>query len=590
MREIRGSDRSDRQHVTSRECQALFGFWRATVMGHHGSTRRLPGNVGGYFFADTGDGRRRHRPLGEVRRTLLALLDRTELTDDERTVIRLYYGLDGLPLPYASKSSPDIAGGRDESSPRGTCRAGIAKVARCVTPRPLSGDIRRRRTVDPLSEPWFRSQVRPDERGGVVARAWVRAMAQCDGPHGPPTVDALRRWYEVSGVADPILRPEEATATTDRHRRRNRRPNSNARHRAAALMEIALYEEVRSFTGLARVRVPQLPVPNPGPPELNRLPETVTHPLLLALTTEDLSPDELVAAAAVLQDLAVNGVDVSGSTALLLRCLRPRIHDMTGLRLERLAVSVSYVAATQGNPFIALEWLGVFLSRVGVTDRTFTVMVNTMEAAALGGYHRLAAETDQLFDRLSSAWDIPPHQIPFVERFEAEQQRLAARAFRLDHLGRHQLRRDDVGRAVVSLQRSVDEACRSARMAERVLSDRSTFPTIALDGKAGEHGGDLTSTWLLAAAACIVEPLDRLHALAGDQSNGDAAARTGGVDRSSGAGLRSSLPIDITGVAAAARVAHSALRDYDGPLDCNRFRGWHDQVGAVTGRVLATVD
>ncbi len=542
----------------------MFAFWRATVMGHRGPSRTLPAAVAGYFFTDADRPAARHVPLGAVRRSLLSLLDRTELTDDERTVIRLYYGLDGLPLPYSSTSSPDIAAGRDESSPRGTCRSGIAKVARHLVHHPLA-DVPERGVVDPLAEPWFQTQVLPDRRRAVVARAWVRAMSQCDGPHGPPTAAALRHWYELCGYADPDLQEATPAGAGRGHTPRRRRPNTNARHRAAALMEIALYEEVRSQIQPARVRIAQLPAPRSGPPDSKRLPETVTHPLLTALLTEDLSPDDLVAAAAILEDLAVNGVDVSGRTTLFLRHVRPRVHYIAGQRLERLAVSMSYVAAVQGNPFLALEWLGIFLSRVGITDRTFTVMVNTIEAAAEGGYHDLAVRADRLFDRLSLQWDIPGHQIPLVEQFEAEQQRLAARAYRLERLGRAQIRRGDLGRATTSLQRSVAVASRSARMAERVLTDRSTFPTIELDGKAGEHGGDLTWPWALAAAACIVEPLEHLH--------------TGGMARDSGADLIEP-----------ARFARSLLDGYEGPLDCNRYRLWYRHIDTVTTRVLATAD
>ena len=445
-------------------------------------------------------------------------------------------------------------------------------MARHVAPRPLS-DVARRGVVDPLTQPWFRNQVRPDGRRDVVARAWVRAMSQCDGPHGPPTVDALTRWYEVCGLADPDLIRATSPVPQDGGRRNVRRPNANACHRAVALMEIALYEEIRSISHPAITRVSQLPVPYPAPPDSALLPETVTHPLLLALATEDLSPDDLVAAAAVLQDLAVNGVDVSGRTVLLLRYLRPKIQYLTGLRLERLAVSVSYVAATQGNPFLALEWLGVFLSRVGITDRTFTVMVNTIEAAALGGYHQLAARADQLFGHLAIRWDVPDHQIAYVEHVEAEQQRLAARAYRLERLGREQALRGDIGRAAASLQRSVAVAARSAAMAERVLSDRRTFPVVELDGKAGNHGGDLTWSWALAAAACIVEPLDRLH------------------DRPDRADLGPSISslVDVANLAGPARAARALLDEYDGPLDCTRFRTWHDRIDTVTNRVLATV-
>lgn len=565
--------------VTTRECQALFAYWRSTVMGHRRASQKLTAHIAGYFFTGSPPSGVGHRPLGEVRRSLLTLLDRADLTDDERTVIRLYCGLDGLPLPFASKSTPDIAGGRDESSPRGTCWAGIAKIAPHVAARPLAA-VPERGVVDPLTEPWFQARVRPSERRSVVARAWVRAMSQCDGPHGPPTVAALVHWYGLSGYADPDLQQAASIPSTVADTG-HPRPNTNARHRAAALMEIALYEEVRALPEPTRVAVPHLPAPHPGPADSRRLPETVTHPLLMALLTDDLSPDDLVAAAAVLQDRAVNGIDVSGRTTLFLRYLRPRIHDLSGYQLERLAVSMSYVAATQGNPFLALEWLGVFLSRVGITDRTFTVMVNTIEAAAEGGYHGLAVRADRFFGQLRMEWRVPAHQVPFVEHFEAEQQRLAARAYRLERLGRAQARMGDTGRAAQSLQRSVAVASRSSRMAEQVLVDRSTFPTIELDGKAGGHGGDLTWSWALAAAACIVEPLDQLHA--GLTGSRDDQATEAQVDLTVGS------QITAAELAAPARLARSLLDDYEGPLGCTRYRTWYEQIDAVTARVLATV-
>ena len=96
---------------------------------------------------------------------------------------------------------------------------------------------------------------------------------------------------------------------------------------------------------------------------------------------------------------------------------------------------------------------------------------------------------------------------------------------------------------------------------------------VELDGKAGNHGGDLTWSWALAAAACIVEPLDRLH------------------DRPDRADLGPSISslVDVANLAGPARAARALLDEYDGPLDCTRFRTWHDRIDTVTNRVLATV-
>ncbi len=541
-------------------------------MGHRGPARLLPPAVAGYFFIrpaaeQSAPGAEPavigHRPLGVVRRDLLRLLDRAELTDEERSVIRLYHGLDGLPLPYASNSGADISGGRHESSPRATCRAGIAKIARDVDPRPLDA-APERPVVDPVREPWFRDRIAPDRRVDVVARAFVRAMSGCDGPYGPPTVAALTRWYSLCGYADPDLQRSTAPPTA---RATRARPNGNARNRAAALMEIALHEEVHALARPARYRV-AVPAPHVASPDTCRLPETVTHPLLAALLNEKLSPDDLVDAGTVLQNLALNGTDVSGQTALFLRCVRPRLRHLDGHRLERLAVSISYIAATRGNPFLALEWLGAFVGRVGITDRTFTVLVNTIEAAAFGGFHGLAQRVDVLFTLLQHQWDIPPDQIPFVEHFEADQQHMAARAYRLEQLGRHQAACGDHRRAVTSYRQSISAALDAARKAEQVLADRRTFPAVELYGKEGLHGGDLTWPWALAALACIVEPLDRLQA--------EVADRPAEAD----------LAADVVRPAAYAR---ALLDDYEGPLDCARYRNWHERVDSVTSKVLVAL-
>ena len=387
------------------ECRALFAYWRAAVMGSVTSHRPLPASVGGYVFAPPSDPGATPwpLPLGEVRRSLLRLLDRVDLADEERSVVELYYGLHGLPLPFASQRSPDLAAGRDESTPRNTCRAAMTKLAAHVFPRDV-GPTPVRPPVNPILEPWFRSRVSGrDAKVAVIGRAYARALAQCDGPHAGPTVGALAKWYADCGYARADLLPAQPASGP--------RPNRNALNRAAALMEVALYEEVApvgevALGGRRRLRHAP-PIPSSSSLELVRRPELVTHPDLARLVDSELSPRALRRAAAVLQDEALDGADVTGLLALLLRHLRPRLHELGPFELERVAVSVSYVATAQANPFLALEWLGHFLDRCGVTDRTFTVLVNTSEAASGAGYHQLATASDRLFRHLRNSWEIP---------------------------------------------------------------------------------------------------------------------------------------------------------------------------------------
>lgn len=544
--------------ATIEECQTLFCHWRLTIMGNLTSNQRLPPAVGGYFFRRSTDPTAVGSPipLGEVRRTLLGVLNRVDLTDEERLVVRLYYGLDGLPLPFSSKTGPDIAGGRDESSPRKTCRAALAKVAGRLVAKPLAA-VPRRPVASPLLEPWFRMNVLTrGEKVSVVARAYVRAVSQCDGPHAAPTVAALARWYDSSGYADPDL---QAT-----YPRRSRRPNRSMLARAAALMEIALHEEVLQPRDRSAVRRDP-PIPASAALVSTRLIESVTHPALRTLLDDDLSPTELTQAAAVLREKALEGEEVSGQLILFLRCVRPRLDTFPPDELERLAVSISYAAVARGDPFLALEWLGHFLSRVGVTDRTFTVLVNASEAASVGGFHSLAARVDRLFGDLRVSWEIPACQIPRVEQTEAEQQRLVAASFRLEHLGADQARSGDLSGAIVSLRRSVQLASTSAGMAHRVLTDDATFPAVELDDKAGRHGGDMTWPWLLGAVLRVTEPLGKLYEIL--------------------AGPNGMSPEPRTYVRRTAVFAQQALADYEDGFDSPRFQRWHTTIASDSARL-----
>ena len=547
-------------------------------MGSLTPRRGLPASVAGYFVArprsggGAGLGAVPWLPLGEVRRMLLVLLDRVDLGDEERSVVELYYGLHGLPLPFSSNLDPDIAAGRDESSPRRICRAALAALAPHVLTRRVaqpSGGLPARPAVNPILEPWFRAAVGGrDGRVDTIGRAYARALAECDGPHAGPTVAALHKWYADCGYVRDDLRHTRSVAT-------GRRPNRRAMRRAAALMEVALFEEVaaggvgsgRSATGRPRAVAAGPPIPSSGPLESVRAPVLVTHPDLAALVTAELSPTALLRAANALREQALDGIDVSGVLALLLRELRPRLHRFGRFELERTAVSVSYVATAQANPFLALEWLGHLLRRCGVTDRTFTILVNASEAASAAGFHRLATGTDGMFHRLRTDWDIPPPQLPAVELAESEQQRLIASSYRLEQMAVDRWAIGDTVSAITHLERSIAEAMTSVRMAATVLDDRAAFPARPVPDKAGAHGGDLTWPWYLGALHRTIEPLSRLH---------DEA-----IDRRL---LTSDLRRRISSTA---RAVGGALGDYGEPITSNRFERWYHQVSTDSARLLA---
>jgi len=487
---------TSQQTLTRAQVLALFGHWRLILMGNRASRTRIPTEVRGYFFSAVD--KLAPVPLAELRRELLQAISRADLTVEERMTVHLYFGFHGLPLPFGSKQAPDIAAGRDESTPRRICRRALAKIASHLEPRPLATSGRRP-TVNPTLEGWFQSQATTRQaKVTAIARSFVKAMAMCDGPHGTPTMIALEKWYRDCGYCDPHIQIG--------HRVKGR-PNKHALARAAALMEICLYEEVH-VAPLGTIPVPASM--GDDTPHCHASIELVTHPELVSLTTNEMSPESLVQAAVALQQRACNGQDVAGQLALLLRVVRPRINYFTVTQIQYLCVSISYVAATTANPFLALEMLGIARRKAGVTDRTFTVLVNTIEAATSGGHHQLAERIDKQFVKLQTQWVIPETQISRVEHIEATQQHLVANSFRLQGLGIKMNRSDRYRIAVDALEQSTKLATQATMIAHKVLTDSSAFPPRDLEGKSGRHGGDLTSAWLLAATARTMESATEL--------------------------------------------------------------------------------
>lgn len=489
------------RQLTTGEAQALFGHWRLILMGNRASRTPIPATIGGYFINRTDQS---PVPLAELRRTLLSAANHAPLTDDERFVIGLYFGFHGLPLPYGSKRSPSISAGQDESTPRKVCQRALTKIAGCLAPRPLAQPVRRPH-VDPLQQPWFRQRVAGRQRRAeTVGRAFVRTVALCDGPHAKPTLVALHKWYRDCGYADPLLLEGNPPPG---------RPNQHALARAAALIELSLYEEIDTINSpLALGVTPYLRPVARSEPQLSTA--SASHPDLDEFTNGELSPPSLVSAAAALQTRACRGENVDRYMALLIRLLRPQVEEFSGWQLERLYVSISYVAATSANPFLALECLGRSMATVGITDRTFTILVNTIEAASSRNCHRLARQIDDLFSGLQRQWVLGPGQIPVVEHTEATQQHLFARSFRLQHFARNLASNNYSRDAMHSLEQSINTAVQATNIAQKVLADTRLFPHVAIEGKVGRHGGDLTPAWLLAAAARTMEAAAGLSHLA----------------------------------------------------------------------------
>ncbi len=474
----------------------------------------------------------------------------------------MHYGFNSLPLPFSSTRSPDIAAGREETAVRAACRSAVAATAPHITRRDV-GQTPVRPRIDPLIQPWFLQPTGTWEaRSKTVARAYVRVRATCDGAYAGPTLAALQKWFADSGYSD-----TELTTNT------RSRPNGNALARAAALMEIALYEEIRSEasndTKPRQLPVPTSPVQAPDVSTSHTSPEIVSHPDLVALLhAEELTTTGLLRAAAAVQDQAVNGKNVAGQIGLLLRVVRPRLDTLAAHDLERIAVSVSYVAATSGDPFLALEWVGHFLDRVGITDRTFTVVVNASEAAAAGGYHDLAASIDRYFHQLRARWDIPAHQIPLVEHTEAEQQRLVAGSYRLEHAALAQFSSGNLPGGRQTMLRSINEALTSSQLAYRVLTDKADFPDRPLPGKASRHGCDLAWPWFLGAVLRATEAAAVLAENVSSQT----------VDRQTMNDVSQQ-------VALVARFARSALQAYGEPITVARFHRWYAEASALTDKL-----
>lgn len=258
----------------------------------------------------------------------------------------------------------------------------------------------------------------------------------------------------------------------------------------------------------------------------------------------------------------------AGQLGLLLRHLRPRIAHLGPWELERIAVSISYVASAHHNPFLGLEWLGYQLAHLGVTDRTFTVLVNTAVAASRAGHLDLAHQANQLSRRLQRHWPMPPAVIPTVERMEADQQWLVAESVRLEHLALRYLRQGVPARARETLLDSAAVALQSATMAHNVLADYAAFPSREVPDKVGRHGGDLTWPWLLGALLRVVEPLVVL-----DQSPGGTVPETRDHRRF---------------IRSRARLAARLLDGFDGDLDSPRFVRWHHLIATEADRLANT--
>jgi len=525
--------------VTTAECKSLFDYWRRCVMGNLNHTRRLEPSIAGYMYrpnSATGS-LPEPIPLGLVRLGLRALVANTKLTTTERTTIDLYYGLHGLPLPLASKKGASAGRGKAAGTAGQNLNRGLRKIARRTGARFLKNPPAHRVLVDPLFAPWF-----PKHALGftgcqrLVRTAFQGAISECDGPSAKPTRAALERWYENCVYFDLDLRSEAA--------RRDYRHSSSTASRALALMEIAVWEEVHSAGDRSLQR---LPVRSELDPTRVRLEELVTSTAIARLVHSEATPSEVVRASIELRQDARDGRAIMGQLAFVVRELRRQRHHLTGDEATEVGVALTDVAAVRSLPFLALEWYSYALHRCGVTDFTFTMLVNASVAATGNRRFRLASAILQTLQLLEPRWEVPRTWIDEVERQEVRQQILVAKSAYLRRRAQHRRRTGNTASARDNLVEAIRLGRVTTEIAFALLTDESRYAAREIEGKPGRHGGDLEWPWLIGAVLRITEPAAILqHMIA-----------AGEVDRRD-------IPFDLD---LEVRRMNGVLANYGGPLD-----------------------
>jgi hypothetical protein len=238
------------------DVESLFNGYRSVLDGTcSASTPPVPPVLAGYTIDDATGAR---RPLGEVRRLLLAEIKRVDaITGLEYAVLSLYYGLDGVTLPITSNTGrttiaallPPLASHTGRPRKRDWDRLGshgaryartkaLTKLARRWSARELPDAVPMQPAADPTGGTWFRHATRgwsDGQRSQLVHEALRRARRDC----GPFPEIRRSYWVDLDWWA------HHARVSVLSHYgvgRPTSRINAERIARANARMEIALWE------------------------------------------------------------------------------------------------------------------------------------------------------------------------------------------------------------------------------------------------------------------------------------------------------------------------------------------------------------
>lgn len=378
----------------------------------------VPPAVAGWVIAQAGEtsDADRMRPLGQVRRSLLRLAEEASLSERERRILEVRFGLTEYPANRPRRQLrhrvvPTRERNRDGLTPHRLSQlatSAIRKLDAALAERPLcaasqaavAGPV-----PDPLLAPWFADEVTDAERRWQL---FERA------------VHAAREFASVSGIGNEV---EEVLVEIDEYHAiaREAWPNAprRSRSRARALVSVALWDIVRdgprpsagipSRTGLAR-----------SPASVTVVPEPVG-----AFLAGDWTDSNVLAACRAITDLArrAGEIDVAEVCASLLL----HAYDSRGKRRlsERAAAAVLRTAvrvrATDDDPTAVGLARRMYVDRPHDWQTVDTLQAAVKVASAYGCYAIADELCDLADDVLSEPFRVPAGREIEVERIEYQQ-------------------------------------------------------------------------------------------------------------------------------------------------------------------------
>lgn len=356
------------------------------------------------------------RPLGQVRRSLLKLVEEASLSERERGILEMRFGLTEYPATRPRRQlryrvMPLRERNRDGLTPHRLSQlatSAIRKLDAALAERPLGAASQAAvagPVPDPLVAPWFADEVTDPEK-----RLQLFELA----------VHAAREFASVSGIGNEV---EEVLVEIDEYHAiaREAWPNApgRSRSRARALVSVALWDIVRnpprpsaaipSRTGMARRPASVAVVPQP----------------VGAFLAGDWSDPNVLAACRAITDLARHNGELAVAevcASLLLHAYesrgKRRLSEQAAAAVLRTAVRVR---ATDDDP------TAVELARRMYVDRphdwqTVDTLQAAVKVASAYGCYTIADELCDLADEvLSEPFGVPAGREIEVERIEYQQ-------------------------------------------------------------------------------------------------------------------------------------------------------------------------